>query len=100
SWRSAFPDQRARPGVLDCTLVQAGSTVAGRFRVEAIAGRGGMATVYRALDRKDGSRVALKQIQGREPRDAERFMREAQLLQKLAHPGLVGYRAHGMAQDG
>jgi tetratricopeptide (TPR) repeat protein len=80
--------------------VQAGSTVAGRFRIEVFAGRGGMATVYRAVDLQDGSSVALKQVQVREPRDAERFMREAQLLQKLAHPGLVGYRAHGMAQDG
>jgi hypothetical protein len=69
--------------------VQAGATVAGRFRVDAFAGRGGMATVYRATDLKDGTSAALKQIEVREPRDVERFMREAQLLQKLAHPGLV-----------
>ena len=79
--------------------MQPGEIVAGRFRIEAAAGRGGMATVYRASDLRDGSAAALKQIALQEGDDGKRFLREVQLLQRLVHPGLVGYRAHGMARD-
>jgi len=80
--------------------VQAGEVVGGRFRIEAAVGRGGMATVYRASDLRDGSLAAVKQVRVQHGDDAKRFLREAQLLQRLSHPGLVGYRAHGMARDG
>ncbi len=59
-----------------------------------------MATVYRATDSTDGALVALKQVHVQHGDEGKRFLREAQLLQALLHPGLVGYRAHGMAQDG
>jgi serine/threonine protein kinase len=37
-----------------------GDVIAGRFELEAFAGRGGMGVVYRARDRQTGHVVALK----------------------------------------
>src|SRR3954471_15390451 len=55
-------------------------------------GHGGMATVYRARDRRLGREVAVKLIH-RHLRDssevAERFAREATAVAKLHHPGIV-----------
>jgi len=55
-------------------------------------GHGGMATVYRARDRRLGREVAIKLIH-RHLRDssdvAERFAREATAVAMLRHPGIV-----------
>lgn len=55
-------------------------------------GHGGMATVYRARDRRLGREVAVKIIH-RHLRDSEeasaRFMREARAIAKLRHPNIV-----------
>jgi hypothetical protein len=73
--------------------------IAGRFVLEAIAGAGGMGTVHRARDEQSGQIVALKLIQphGR-LNEVERFVREADLLSALRHPGIVGYVAHGVTE--
>jgi len=76
-----------------------GSVIANRFELEAVAGTGGMGTVYRALDRSTGTRVALKLLL-RESIHAARFQREAELLAKLDHPGIVRYVAHGTPGSG
>jgi eukaryotic-like serine/threonine-protein kinase len=73
-----------------------GDVVANRFQIEAIAGTGGMGTVYRALDLAAGGRVALKTLAGIGERDAARFTREAAVLAELTHPGVVRYVAHGL----
>jgi tetratricopeptide (TPR) repeat protein len=76
--------------------VRPGDVVANRFQIEAIAGTGGMGTVYRALDLVTGERVALKTLAGIGERDAARFGREAAVLAELSHPGIVRYVAHGL----
>ncbi len=58
-------------------------------------GSGGMATVFRAIDRQTGAPVALKILHGRTSEQAERFEQEAQLLAELSHPAIVRYVAHG-----
>ena len=63
-----------------------------RYRLEAPIGRGGMGTVYRALDLDLGRVVALKVIDVRsaptpELRSALRL--EAELLPRLSHPNIV-----------
>ncbi len=73
-----------------------GDVVANRFQIEAIAGTGGMGTVYRAVDLAAGGRVALKTLTGLGERDAARFAREAAVLAELTHPGIVRYVAHGL----
>lgn len=73
--------------------------VADRFETEALAGSGGMGSVYRALDRLTGARVALKLLNA-SPKNEWRFAREAELLAQLTHPGIVRHVAHGRLDDG
>ncbi len=78
--------------------VRAGHVIAGRFEVEALAGSGGMADVYRAVDRTTGARVGLKILRATGPEDLARLAREAQALARLTHPGIVRYVAHGTSE--
>src|SRR5688572_17137094 len=77
-----------------------GQVVGERFEIEQAAGRGGMGSVFRARDaRSGGERVALKILHADMHEHAERFLREAQILAELRHPGIVRYVAHGEAPD-
>lgn len=76
------------------------AAIAGRFAIEGEAGRGGMGTVFRAVDAATGQPVALKLLRELSPEDAERFARESAVLADLAHPAIVGYVAHGVTESG
>ena len=69
-----------------------GTVVAGRYRVEAELGRGGMGVVYRAVQLPIERPVALKVLR-RElvdaPKARARFEREARALSALPHPSAV-----------
>ena len=71
----------------------AGATLcAGRYRLDAVIGRGGMATVWRATDQQLEREVAIKIISdalSADPRFIARFEREARLAASLNHPNLV-----------
>jgi serine/threonine protein kinase len=72
-----------------------------RFVLKELEGAGGMGTVYRAFDTHTDHTVAVKLLHASaNPKDAERFAREAQLLFELHHPGIVEYLAHGVTADG
>jgi serine/threonine protein kinase len=88
----------SQPGVLS-GLLEPGTLVEDRFVIEARAGAGGMATVYRAQDLDRNQRVALKMLSD-ETSDPERFEREAKALSEIAHPNVVRYIAHGIGADG
>jgi tRNA A-37 threonylcarbamoyl transferase component Bud32 len=94
STMSAEPALRLRPGEL----------FAERFLIEHLAGSGGMAMVYRAIDRKTDARVALKLLRGFRDNSThdhvERFAREATVLAALSHPRIVQYQAHGRTASG
>ncbi|APR86396.1 Adenylate cyclase [Minicystis rosea] len=77
-----------------------GTIVGDRFAIEQQAGAGGMGTVYRARDRRSGQDVALKVLGAPGAQNAERFVREAEILARLSHPGIVRYVAHGQLADG
>jgi serine/threonine-protein kinase len=65
-----------------------GKTI-GRYRVDALLGRGGMGVVYRAFDGKLARDVALKVLPPELLGDAERrarFLREARLAAAVTHP--------------
>jgi serine/threonine protein kinase len=81
-------------------FLPAGTLIAGRFTLEAPAGRGGMGTIYRARDSHTGQRVALKLLRSDSTDSQPRFTREAEVLAQVRHPGIVAYVAHGLAQDG
>ncbi len=64
----------------------------GRYQVEALIGRGGMAAVYRAHDSRLQRDVALKVLYpqyGDDPLLVERFKREAITAAGLEHPAIV-----------
>jgi serine/threonine protein kinase len=69
-----------------------GDLLAGRYRILAPLGAGGMATVYRANDERLSREVAVKillpNLAG-DPVVATRFEREARTLAAAAHPGVV-----------
>jgi hypothetical protein len=55
-----------------------------------------MGTVFRAHDHETGEPVALKVLRATKEADAVRFEREALVLQRLRHPGVVRYVTHGV----
>jgi len=64
----------------------------GKYRVLEEIGRGGFATVYRAIDTTLGREVALKVLDPLLSRDVawvERFRREARAVAALEHPHIV-----------
>jgi tRNA A-37 threonylcarbamoyl transferase component Bud32 len=70
-------------------------TVAGRYRLHELIGKGGMGAVWRATDELLGRTVALKQVRldGLPASEAavarERTMREARIAAALHHPHVV-----------
>jgi eukaryotic-like serine/threonine-protein kinase len=67
-----------------------GSLLAGRYRVERLLGRGGMAAVYLAHDERLDRRVAVKRLHADSPENvARRFAREGKLGASLNHPNVV-----------
>jgi serine/threonine protein kinase len=75
------------------TGLAAGTTLCdGRYRLESVLGRGGMATVWRASDLQLERSVAIKVISdalAADPAFVTRFEREARLAAALSHPNLV-----------
>ena len=63
-----------------------------RYEILNSIASGDFATVYRARDRELGREVAVKQIHQQflsNPRQTERYWREAQLLASLQHPNIL-----------
>jgi hypothetical protein len=63
-----------------------------KYRIERLLGRGGMGSVYRARDMRLDRLVALKVVRPELLDDGEarrRFKREAQIVARLQHPGIV-----------
>ncbi|HEV8322897.1 MAG TPA: serine/threonine-protein kinase [Myxococcota bacterium] len=76
-----------------------GATLAGRWRVEALLGRGAVGAVWAARDLVLHRRVALKVLHpevAARPLAAERFRREALLLARLRHDNAVHIYDHGV----
>jgi eukaryotic-like serine/threonine-protein kinase len=81
-------------------LLRSGQTLCGRFEVEEARGRGGMGAVYRAIDRQTRRRVALKVMDRLGASSQRRFVREARILSRLQHPGIVRYLDQGTTPEG
>ncbi len=67
-------------------------SMVGPYRLEALLGRGGMATVFQATDTRLARPVALKILAAELARSevqVERFVREARSIARVRHPGVV-----------
>ena len=78
-------------GILgDENRFRAGALFAGRFRIVALLGRGGMGQVYRAHDLELGQPVALKFLTafGSDDRARARLRSEVRLARQISHPNV------------
>ena len=67
-------------------------TIAGRYQVKDLIGRGGMADVYEGVDTRLGRVVAIKILRADLAADSSfeaRFRQEAQASARMAHPTIV-----------
>jgi eukaryotic-like serine/threonine-protein kinase len=86
---------------MDTTVADSliGALIDGRYRIRGRVARGGMATVYTAVDERLERTVALKIIhpgQTRDPRFLDRFTDEAKTIARLTHPNVVAVYDQGI----
>jgi serine/threonine protein kinase len=84
-----------------CRVTDEPDLSATKYRLAGEIGRGGMGAVYVAEDGELGREVALK-VTTYElgPEIAERLRREARVLARLEHPGIVPVHDFGILPDG
>jgi beta-lactam-binding protein with PASTA domain len=78
-----------------------GSIIDGRYRIRGRVARGGMATVYTAMDERLERTVALKIIhpsQATNVHFVDRFTDEAKTIARLTHPNIVAVYDQGRHQ--
>lgn len=81
----------ARSAVADAPRFLPGQVIAERYRVVALAGRGGMGEVYRADDLTLGQPVALKflpEALAAEPTRLDAFLGEVRVARQVSHPNV------------
>jgi eukaryotic-like serine/threonine-protein kinase len=75
--------------------VAVGDVIAGRYRLDAEIGSGGMGEVWRATDRETSATVALKRVRlshlaaDERDRARKRLRAEAGIASRLAHPHII-----------
>jgi serine/threonine-protein kinase len=83
--------------------MEAGQTIAGKYRLNRPLGAGGMASVWSATnvytDREFAIKVMLPEVAST-PEAARRFLREARVSGRLNHPNIIEVIDVGQAQDG
>ena len=80
-----------------------GTVLAGRYRIDALLGEGGMGAVYRGHHlhlKRDFAVKVLHQDITRDPDIARRFEREAQSAARLEHPNCIQVTEFGATEDG
>ena len=76
---------------MEGVLVGPGTVLAGRYTLEREVGRGGMATVYLALDQRHRRAVAVKILRPEIAASVgpQRFLREIEIAARLTHPHIL-----------
>ncbi len=80
-----------------------GRELDGRFSIVERIGHGGMGSVYRARQHSVSREIAIKVIHPgmvSDPTSIKRFLREAKIASRLAHPNIVAVMDFGQAKDG
>ena len=81
-------------------LMKPGVVLQGRYEIVGALGAGGQGTVFEALDRRLGIRVAVKHSTESQEYLRQAFVREARLLASLRHPSLPVVSDHFVQPDG
>lgn len=85
-------------GIYD--LLRRGATIAGKYRIERVLGRGGMGVVAEALDTSLERRVAIKFLLVDDERAAARFVREARAAASIQSEHIARVHEIGTLPDG
>ncbi|MDQ3821016.1 MAG: protein kinase [Acidobacteriota bacterium] len=80
-------------------MIQTGTLLQNRYRVEEQIGKGGMGEVFVATDERFQSKVAIKRTFYSDPEMSKAFEREARLLNRLRHTALPKVSDH-FTEDG
>src|SRR5690349_8872423 len=70
-------------------MLASGDIVSDRYEIEGLAGRGGMAVVYRVKHRGLGSTHALKLLAMKQKGLSRRLKQEGEIQARLKHPNIV-----------
>lgn len=81
-------------------MIEAGTVLQERYRVERQIGAGGMGAVFIATDERFGSTVAIKETFFTDEKFRKAFEREAKLLNSLRHPALPRVSDHFIDGNG
>src|SRR5215203_6773861 len=81
-------------------MIEAGTILQGRYRVEKQIGQGGMGAVFVATDERFGSTVAIKETFFTDEKFRKAIEREARLLNSLKHPALPRVSDHFEEDNG
>ncbi len=99
--RRAIDPDRTALSLIAAAELKTGELVAGRYRIDALLGVGGMGVVYRAHDQQLGIDIALKLLRpelATRPEGFERFRHELLLARQVSSPHVV--RIHDLVADG
>ena len=101
---SDHPTRAETPAVTvasDLLKTQDGRVINGKWQLQSQVGSGGMATVFAATGPVDGT-VAIKLMhaaQARDPLLRKRFIREAELMERVEHAGSVRIFEYGSTPE-
>src|SRR6476661_6604787 len=104
----SFASRLAASSVLAFSMLRRGKgavldsiTVGDRYTLDRELGRGGMAVVYLARDRKHDRPVAIKLLRPEivTGEDARRFLLEIQILARLQHPNILALLDSGATDE-
>src|SRR5579863_653365 len=83
--------------------MEAGQTIAGKYRLNRMLGSGGMATVWSVTnvftEREFAIKFMLPQV-ARTPEAARRFLLEAKVSARINHPNIIEIIDVGQSEDG
>ncbi|MET0388892.1 MAG: protein kinase, partial [Polyangiales bacterium] len=101
---SADPSRDAPPEASSSLEREPGTLIGGRYRVERLLGRGGMARVYRTTDTATSRELAVKCLildpEAQEAKLPSLFEREYHTLVQLSHPRIVAVYDYGVDEHG